>query len=118
MEKQRKTRQPGVPVDQERVAPAERNRRQWMVISYDSPNDKRRTKMLKALEGFGKRVQYSVFECEVRPSDVPRLHERLEKLLQQDEDDIRLYPLCENCLRKVRMLGKAKAHTAEAYVVV
>jgi CRISPR-associated protein Cas2 len=103
---------------EEQVGPAVRNRRQWMVISYDSPNDKRRTKMLKALEGFGKRVQYSVFECEVRPGDLPHLYERLEKLLQAEQDDVRLYPLCENCLRKVRMLGKAKAHAVEVYVVL
>jgi CRISPR-associated protein Cas2 len=63
-------------------------------------------------------VQYSVFECEVRPGDVPRLQERLEKLLQQEADDIRLYLLCENCRRKVKMLGKARAHAAEAYAVV
>lgn len=95
-----------------------RARRQWIVISYDSPNDKRRTKMLKTLEGFGKRVQFSVFECEVRPSDLPRLHERLQKLLQADEDDIRVYPLCESCRRKVSMLGIAKAHSTEPYAVV
>jgi CRISPR-associated protein Cas2 len=110
-----KTKQPETP---ERVEPAERNRRQWLVISYDSPNDKRRTKMLKALEGFGKRVQYSVFECEVRPTDVAGLRARLEKLLQQDEDDVRVYPLCENCRAKIAMLGKAKAHEMVAWVVV
>lgn len=99
-------------------AAAERRRRQWVVISYDSPHDRRRTKVLKALEGYGERVQYSVFECEVRPVDLPRLRERLESLLQADEDDIRLYPLCENCLRKAMWLGKAKAHHAEAFDVV
>jgi len=118
MAAQIKTKQQGAPVTQEHVPPAQRNRRQWLVISYDSPNDKRRTKMLKALAGFGQRVQYSVFECEVRPNEVDQLHERLEKLLQADEDDVRVYPLCENCRRKVLMLGKAKAHENEPYVVV
>lgn len=106
------------PAPDERVPPATRNRRQWLVISYDSPNDRRRTKMLKALGGFGQRVQYSVFECEVRPEAVDQLHERLLKLLHEEEDDIRVYPLCENCRQKVLMLGKAKAHEAAAYVVV
>ena len=100
------------------VAAAERRRRQWVVISYDSPDDKRRTKVLKALEGYGERVQYSVFECEVRPADLPRLRERLERLLQADEDDIRLYSLCENCLQKALWLGKAKAHRSEGFSVV
>ena len=118
MWKRQKSVTAGTNSAEERVPPAARNRRQWLVISYDSPNDKRRTKMLKTLAGYGQRVQYSVFECEVRPDDLPQLRERLEKLLQKEQDDIRLYPLCENCRRKVLMLGKAKAHSTEEFAVV
>lgn len=35
------------------------------LISYDIAVDKRRTKIAKLLEGFGQRVQYSVFECDL-----------------------------------------------------
>ena len=31
------------------------------VISYDIPDDKRRKKIADLLEGYGQRVQYSVF---------------------------------------------------------
>ena len=33
------------------------------LVSYDIPDDKRRTKFAKIFEDFGDRVQYSVFEC-------------------------------------------------------
>ncbi|MGI0489366.1 CRISPR-associated endonuclease Cas2 [Pantanalinema rosaneae CENA516] len=33
------------------------------VVTYDIPCDKRRKKVADLLEGYGRRVQYSVFEC-------------------------------------------------------
>ena len=34
-----------------------------VLVVYDIPDDKRRTKLATFLEGYGRRVQYSVFEC-------------------------------------------------------
>jgi CRISPR-associated protein Cas2 len=99
-------------------APALRHRRQWVVVSYDIVDDRRRNKVMKTLEGYGKRVQYSVFECELRPADLAKLKERLKKLILPEGDDVRFYGLCENCQGKVTMLGKAKVYRAEPYVVV
>ncbi|MGY2838709.1 CRISPR-associated endonuclease Cas2 [Thermostichus sp. MS-CIW-41] len=36
---------------------------QLYVITYDIPDNKRRKKVSDLLEGYGRRVQYSVFEC-------------------------------------------------------
>ncbi|MFN8443282.1 MAG: CRISPR-associated endonuclease Cas2 [Caldilineaceae bacterium] len=90
--------------------PAPRRRKQWLAVSYDIADDKRRLKVMKAIEGFGQRVQYSVFECEIKPEDVNRLQKRLEALIDEKVDDVRFYQLCENCLGKTVMLGKAKRH--------
>jgi len=87
-----------------------RNRRRWLAVSYDIPDDKRRTKVMKILSGYGQRVQYSVFECEVRPVDFRQLQQRLRQVVVGEEDDIRFYPLCENCLKKVIALGRAETH--------
>mgnify|MGYP000644209489 CR=1 FL=1 len=99
-------------------APSTRRRKQWLAVCYDIPNDKRRLQVMKTLEGFGQRVQYSVFECEVRPADLERLKERLRTLVDKKQDDIRFYPLCESCLRKVTLLGKAELHRQQDYMVV
>ena len=45
----------------------------FYLISYDISNDKRRLKVMKALEDYGTRVQYSVFECWLRPQDLKSL---------------------------------------------
>ncbi len=104
--------------EDEKVPPAQRNRRHWVVVSYDTPNDRRRVKVMKTLEGYGHRVQYSVFECELRPADLEKLTTRLKALIQPEEDDIRFYDLCESCQGKVTMLGRAKMYRQKASVVV
>lgn len=101
-----------------KLPPAPRQRRHWVVVSYDIPDDRRRTKVMKTLEGYGRRVQFSVFECELLQSHLDKLKARLKALAQAEEDDIRFYDLCENCRGKVTMLGKAKPHRQEGYKVV
>ena len=49
---------------------APRDRRRWFVVSYDIPDNKRRTKVMKLLEGYGRRAQFSVFECHVAPEEM------------------------------------------------
>jgi len=100
------------------VPRAGRNRRNWIVVSYDIPDDKRRTRVMKTLQGYGARVQYSVFECELRPADAERLRTRLRALIDEEQDDVRFYPLCENCLRKTTMLGKAQLRHSPDFVIV
>jgi CRISPR-associated protein Cas2 len=102
---------------QAKGAPLPQNRRQWLVVSYDIPDDRRRTKLMKTLEGYGSRVQYSVFECDLRPADLEELQARVRQLIRREEDDVRFYPLCDSCVRKVLMLGKARAHRHVDYIV-
>ena len=45
----------------------------FLVVSYDIPDDRRRTKLHRHLKGFGMRVQYSVFECVLEEPEVARL---------------------------------------------
>ncbi len=103
---------------QQQVGRAARNRRHWVVVSYDIPDDKRRTQVMKTLEGYGRRAQYSVFECELRPADVTRLQTRLREIIHEEQDDVRFYPLCDTCLRKVTTLGKAVLHRRQDFVIV
>lgn len=100
------------------IGRAPRNRRTWVVVSYDIPDDKRRTKVMKTLEGYGQRAQYSVFECELRPADLDRLKARLRELIDERQDDVRFYQLCDNCLGKVTLLGEAELHRRQAYKVI
>ena len=50
---------------------------QLWVIAYDSWSNKRRRKLAKLLEGYGERLQWSVFECRLQPHQLRRLRQRL-----------------------------------------
>ncbi len=78
------------------------------VIAYDIPNDRRRTKVLKTLRGFGQWTQFSVFECFLNAKELVLLHERLRKQIRPEEDSVRFYPLCHACEGKVETVGGPK----------
>jgi CRISPR-associated protein Cas2 len=90
----------------------------YWIVSYDIPNDKRRSKVAKILEGYGRRAQYSVFECEISPEQCDRLELALKREIDPDEDDIRFYPLNRADLKRVRLLGHADLHRSQGWYMV
>jgi len=79
-----------------------------ILVSYDIPDDRRRTRLAHALKDFGQRVQYSVFECLLEEEQVVRLRERVAKLTDPTEDSVRIYRLCANCEARVEIQGLGK----------
>ncbi|MEG4799839.1 CRISPR-associated endonuclease Cas2 [Microcoleus sp. ARI1-B5] len=77
----------------------------YFVVSYDVSDDKRRTKIHSILKSYGQWVQYSIFECELTPTQYAKLRSRLNRLLKCDRDNIRFYPLCACCQGKVERIG-------------
>ncbi len=78
------------------------------VVSYDIPDDRRRTRVHSALTGFGTWVQYSVFECFLDRKQRVLLQSRLLKEILQREDTVRIYGLCATCTSKVEVLGQGE----------
>jgi CRISPR-associated protein Cas2 len=58
------------------------------LVSYDVCNPKRLRKVARALEGFGVRLQYSVFECPLDGIRLAKLKMELQDLLNHDEDQV------------------------------
>lgn len=77
----------------------------FIVVSYDIPDDKRRTKVMKTMKDFGQHVQYSVFECEIKHKDYGRLRQQLKKLINPRLDNIRFYVLSKEDLKKRQVWG-------------
>jgi CRISPR-associated protein Cas2 len=77
----------------------------YVVVSYDSPDDKRRTKIHKILKSYGQWMQYSVFECDLHMAEYTKLRSRLNKVIKADEDSIRFYFLCRCCQGKIERIG-------------
>ncbi len=75
------------------------------LVSYDISDTKTRNKIADTLKNFGQRVQYSVFECRLNEKRWKSMYGQLVKMPLEADDSIRLYPLCENCAVKIRIIG-------------
>ncbi len=66
---------------------------------------KRLRNVAKPRVSFGQRVQNSVFECQIDPTQWPRLRLRLLDLLKPEEDSLRFYFLGSNWQHRVEHHG-------------
>ncbi len=80
------------------------------VVTYDIPDDKRRTKVHKVLCGYGAWTQYSLFECWLNRRQIIELRAKLAKHLIAERDSVRFYMLCGSCQERVITVGGAKPH--------
>lgn len=89
-----------------------------VVVAYDIPNDRRRAKLSKFLEGYGKRVQYSVFECFLSLEEMRKLHVEVTKRVKPEEDKVRLYWLPSRAVEQVQWIGGAEPEPPpQAYIL-
>jgi CRISPR-associated protein Cas2 len=68
---------------------------------YDIRDEKRLKQTAKIIEGYGVRIQYSVFKCNLNKRELERLHWELSKILRK-EDSLISIGLCESCTKMVR----------------
>lgn len=92
--------------------------RTFYLLTYDVADDKRRLKVAKTLEALGERVQYSVFEAYLTEAELTRLERKVKKVLNEKEDSLRIYTLCQACRPKARALGQGKITEAPGLMIV
>jgi CRISPR-associated protein Cas2 len=78
----------------------------FVVVSYDIEDNKRRSKVCNELKNYGEHVQYSVFECDISQIQIKKLQTDLKKNINQRQDSIRYYFLCQKCLDKIIIQGR------------
>ncbi|MBE7384530.1 MAG: CRISPR-associated endonuclease Cas2 [Leptolyngbya sp. SIO1E4] len=76
-----------------------------VLVVYDIPDDKRRTKLASFLEGYGRRVQKSVFECFLSLAEMKTLHQKVQGRIKLEEDNVRFYWISSDALPKTLTLG-------------
>jgi CRISPR-associated protein Cas2 len=69
----------------------------WWLICHDVRDPKRLRKTAKHMDGYGERMQYSVFRCWLTPRQLERLRWELTELLKP-VDDVLFIPLCATCV--------------------
>jgi CRISPR-associated protein Cas2 len=72
----------------------------WWLVCYDVRDDKRLRRCAQHMEGYGHRLQYSMFRCWLTPTQVERLRWELTEKLAT-EDDVLLIPLCRQCVDNI-----------------
>ena len=88
------------------------------VIAYDIVEDGRRNRVARFLEGWGRRVQKSLFECDLASEEFAEVCHRLRELLDVSEDRCHIYRLCGECAPKRLALGNdLEPERTEAVVV-
>lgn len=89
-----------------------------VLVTYDvntqTPEGRKRlTKVAKACENWGQRVQNSVFECLLDPGQWERLKAELIARIDLEKDSLRFYYLGSNWRRRVEHVGAKPAMDPE-----
>ena len=88
---------------------------QHYIICYDIAEDRIRRKVVKYLEGFAWRIQYSVFRCDITERHIAQVKLDLLQLTQAADHPLLLItPLCANCFAKVWQVGRCKEENPAA----
>jgi len=72
----------------------------FIVVAYDISDDKRRTRLHKSLKRFGHPVQESVFEFHLNATELLRLKDFVNRVIDPETDQVRIYFICESCRRQ------------------
>ena len=76
------------------------------MVAYDVPEDRRRQRIADLLEGYGRRVQYSVFECVLARAQYNELRTlSSSRRIRREEDSVRIYPLSAQARRQTEVWG-------------
>jgi CRISPR-associated protein Cas2 len=75
-------------------------------------------KVVTILESYGIRAQFSVFECSISTRQQMTLEGKLRRVINEEEDELRFYPLNEADLTRVKTLGIARLHLGSDSLII
>ena len=90
----------------------------FIVVTYDIPDDKRRTKLHTRLLDYGTPVQYSVFECLVSDKELTQMKRAVKRVIKPTLDNVRYYYLCGACQGRIETTAAGKEVAEEAACLV
>ena len=94
-----------------------------VLVTYDvstitAKGRKRLRHVAKQCVNFGQRVQNSVFECVLDPAQFVMLRNKLEGIIDVDEDSLRYYFLGSNWKKRVEHVGAKPVFDPEGTIIV
>lgn len=88
------------------------------IVTYDISSNRRRQKVSDILEGYGRRVQYSVFEVVLVKAKYDELKRRLRHYFNPDEDSLRFYPVSSHTLDQVEIWGGVPLSQPQKSIII
>ena len=92
--------------------------KEFLVVVYDIPDDRRRTRLHDRLLDFGSPVQYSAFECLVDKDELKKMQKMILRTISKRRDHVRIYRLCAACVGKTWVSGGQEVLKETPAVVV
>ncbi len=80
----------------------------FVVVAYDIRDDRTRNRVCNTLKNYGSRIQRSVFECNLNRRQYEKMKEEVRRLLDIEEDLVRFYRLCKECVSRCELLGEGQ----------
>ncbi|MDA8416683.1 MAG: CRISPR-associated endonuclease Cas2 [Betaproteobacteria bacterium] len=79
-----------------------------VIVCYDIFDDRRRYRVMHAVEGYGYRVQGSVYECHLDKRRLVQLKAAVALCIDHETDRVRYYTLCGRDRSDIVCFGKGK----------
>lgn len=94
-----------------------------VLITYDvetmTPAGRKRLRQIaKQCVNFGQRVQNSVFECLIDPTQFADLKHRLESIIDTEKDSLRFYMLGNNWRSRIEHIGVKPSYNPEDVMII
>lgn len=82
------------------------------MICYDIRDPQRWRPAYKLLQGYGQRIQYSIFRCKLSAKDVEKLRWELTRILA-DEDSLLIVGICDNCVERITLINRTEEWSSD-----
>lgn len=92
-----------------------------IILSYDITETPKRNKIIRILRAYGKRVQKSVFECDITEKEKLDIFSKIVKIMgerKNNNDSVRFYKICDKCLTQTKIIGKGKIEKRPEYLII
>ena len=91
--------------------------RHWYIFSYDIRDPKRWRRVYKVVNGYGERLQYSLFRCHLTQTQMEQARHALERVMAE-EDALLVIRLSQRCKIIERSEGNSWADPPPRFDVV
>ena len=88
------------------------------IITYDITGNRERNRLHGFLKELGIPGQKSVFECNLNRDELKEFRDFCGRTLDLEEDSVRVYRICRECLRKAAIQGKGISFVIRDWAVV